>query len=230
MGVCTGLRGRSPRLESRVEHSGAGSGARDDRPIAHPAGGGPTRRMTRGRKTYAVLLRGINVGGKNKLPMPALLTLLEDAGYDGVATYIQSGNVVLRSSLAESTLTRAIEKQIAEEFSLAIRVVVRTHDELERIAGANPFLVGGADPTGLHVVFLDAAPGGTAIATLDPDRSPGDEFVVAGSEIYLRYANGSGRSKLTLDYLERRLGVAGTARNWNTVLKLVELTAPGSSG
>ena len=181
-------------------------------------------------KTYAVLLRGINVGGKNKLPMPALRTLLEDAGYDGVATYIQSGNVVLRSSLAESALTRAVEKQIAEEFSLAIRVVVRTHAELERIAGANPFLAGGGEATGLHVVFLDSAPKAAAIATLDPDRSPGDEFSVSGSEIFLRYPNGSGRSKLTLDYLERRLGVTGTARNWNTLLKLVELTAPGSSG
>jgi len=178
-------------------------------------------------KTYAVLLRGINVGGKNKLPMPALRTLLE-GGYDGVATYIQSGNVVLRSSLAENALMRAVEKQIAEEFSLTIRVVVRTHAELERIAGANPFRSG--EPTGLHVVFLDSAPKPAAIATLDPDRSPGDEFSVSGSEIFLRYPNGSGRSRLTLDYLERRLGVTGTARNWNTLLKLVELTAPGSSG
>ena len=201
--------------------------------IAYPAGlGDATSRKNTAVavKTYAVLLRGINVGGKNKLPMPALRTLLEDAGYDGVATYIQSGNVVLRSSLAESTLTRAVEKQIAEEFSLAIRVVVRTHAELERIAGANPFLAGGGEATGMHVVFLDSAPKAAAIATLDPDRSPGDEFRVSGSEIFLRYPNGSGRSKLTLDYLERRLGVTGTARNWNTLLKLVELTAPGSSG
>ncbi len=109
-------------------------------------------------------------------------------------------------------------------------MIVRTHDELERIAGANPFLAGRGEPTGLHVVFLDGAPTAAAIATLDPDRSPGDELSVAGREIYLRYPNGSGRSKLTLDYLERRLGVTGTARNWNTLLKLVELTAPGSSG
>ena len=167
-------------------------------------------------KTYAVLLRGINVGGKNKVPMPALRTLLEDAGYEGVATYIQSGNVVLRSSLAENALTRAVEEQIAEKFSLAIRVVVRTHSELEQIAGGNPFLAGGGEATGLHVVFLDGAPKAAAIATLDPDRSPGDEFSVAGREIFLRYPNGSGRSKLTLDYLERRLGVTGTARNWKT--------------
>ncbi len=109
-------------------------------------------------------------------------------------------------------------------------MVVRTHAELERIAGANPFLSGGDEAKGLHVVFLDGAPKPAAIATLDPDRSPGDEFSVSGSEIFLRYPNGSGRSKLTLDYLERRLGVTGTARNWNTLLKLVELTAPGSSG
>jgi len=180
-------------------------------------------------KSYAVLLRGINVGGKNKLPMPALRSLLQEAGYEGVSTYIQSGNVTLRSSVGADHLAQAIEKQIAAEFSLAIRVVVRTHDELERIAGANPFL-GVGESTGLHVVFLDRAPEAAAITTLDPDRSPGDEFSVAGNEIYLRYPNGSGRTKLTLDYLERRLGVTGTARNWNTLLRLVELTAPGSSG
>ena len=183
-------------------------------------------------KTYAVLLRGINVGGKNKLPMPALRSLLEDAGYEDVATYIQSGNVVLRSSLgARARLRGRVEEQIAAEFSLAIRVVVRTHAELERIAGANPFLAGGGEPTGLHVVFLDRAPS----AGSDRDARPGS--LARGrvqrrraARSILRYPNGSGRSKLTLDYLERRLGVTGTARNWNTLLKLVELTAPGSSG
>ncbi len=181
-------------------------------------------------KTYAVLLRGINVGGKNKVPMPALRSLLQEAGYEGVSTYIQSGNVMLRSSVGADGLAQAIEKEIAAEFSLAIRVVARTHEELERIAGANPFLAGGGAPTGLHVVFLDRVPEAAAITMLDPARSPGDEFSVAGNEIYLHYPNGSGRSKLTLDYLERRLGVTGTARNWNTLLKLVELTAPRSSG
>jgi uncharacterized protein (DUF1697 family) len=111
-----------------------------------------------------------------------------------------------------------------------IRVVVRTHPELERIVGANPFAGADGEPAGVHVVFLDRAPAASAVATLDPNRSPGDEFQVDGSEIYLRYPNGSGRTKLTLDYLERRLGATGTARNWNTLLKLVELTAPGSSG
>jgi uncharacterized protein (DUF1697 family) len=78
----------------------------------------------------------------------------------------------------------------------------------------------------VHVLFLSGTPEPAAVASLDPDRSPGDEFRVAGQEIYLRYAAGAGRTKLTLDYFERRLGLAGTARNWNTLLKLVELTGP----
>ena len=73
-------------------------------------------------------------------------------------------------------------------------------------------------------------PAAAAVGTSIPDRSPGDEFSVAGREIYLHLPNGSGRTKLTLDYFERRLGVTGTARNWNTLLKLIELTAPGSAG
>jgi uncharacterized protein (DUF1697 family) len=181
-------------------------------------------------RTYAALLRGINVGGKNKLPMPELRSLLEDAGYEDVVTYIQSGNAVLRSPVGRDRLARTLEEQIAARFSLAVRVVLRTHGELERIAAANPFGADGDEPKGLHVVFLDRVPKAGAIAALDPNRSPGDEFRVAGSEIYLRYPHGSGRSKLTLDYFERRLEVAGTARNWNTLLKLIELSAPRSTG
>jgi uncharacterized protein (DUF1697 family) len=177
-------------------------------------------------ETYAVLLRGINVGGKNKLPMPALRSLLEGAGYEDVVTYIQSGNVVVRDDGARDKLVRTVEAQIAAHFSLTVRVVVRTHAELEGVASANPFLAHGDEPAGLHVVFLDRAPEAGAVDKLDPDRSPGDEFRVTGSEIYLRYPHGSGRSKLTLDYFERRLRVIGTARNWNTLLRLIDLTAP----
>jgi uncharacterized protein (DUF1697 family) len=170
---------------------------------------------------YAALLRGINVGGKNKVPMPQLKALFEDLGHSDVVTYIQSGNVVFRARQADA---RAIEQRITDVFGLDVAVVLRTGSELAAAAVGNPFLVQGADTKPLYVVFLGREPAADAVEQLDPDRSPGDRFSVHGREVYLDLPNGGGRTKLNLDYLERRLGVKGTARNWNTVLKLVELT------
>jgi uncharacterized protein (DUF1697 family) len=177
---------------------------------------------------YAGLIRGINVGGNRKLPMAELRSALGSAGYEGVSTYIQSGNVVLRSAASAGAVGRGVERVIEERFELTVRVLVRTHDELEAVARANPYLSGAAkaETSKLHVVFLDGSPPVSSVVRLDPDRSPGDEFTVAGSEIYLHHPNGYGRSKLTLDWFERGLGVDGTARNWNTLIKLIELTAP----
>jgi uncharacterized protein (DUF1697 family) len=103
-------------------------------------------------------------------------------------------------------------------------VVLRTGAQLAAAAAHNPFLVRGAETKPLYVVFLDRKPAAEAVKELDPDRSPGDRFSVVGREVYLDLTTGAGRTKLNLDYLERRLKVKGTARNWNTVLKLVELT------
>ena len=169
-------------------------------------------------------MRGVNVGGKNKLPMRELRPLIESIGCVDVATYIQSGNAVFATALKPDAAARAIEQGIEQRLGLTVRTLVRTPGELAAIAAANPFL-GRDAPSRLYVVFLDAAPTPAAVAGLDPDRSPGDEFAVSGREIFVHYPNGQGRSKLTLDWFERKLGVAGTARNWNTLLKLQELAA-----
>ena len=171
---------------------------------------------------YAALLRGINVGGNNKIGMAELKVVFAELGFSDVATYIQSGNVVFRGSRADAA---AIELRIEEAFGLRVSVVLRTGAELAAVARGNPFLTTESNPKLLHVVFLDGKPAAGAVKQIDPERSPGDRFSLKGRELYLDYPNGSGRTKLTLDYLERRLGVKGTARNWNTVLKLVELTA-----
>jgi uncharacterized protein (DUF1697 family) len=173
-------------------------------------------------RTYVALLRGVNVGGKNRVAMPKLRSSLAELGLEDVVTYVQSGNVVFRSPSRKGVETR-IGKLIADEFGLEIAVLVRTPAELAKIAKANPFRKHEQDPLKLHVVFLSGKPAVKAVAGLDPDRSPGDEFNVEGSEIYLHLPNGSGRSKLTIDYFERRLGVKATARNWKTVEKLLEL-------
>ncbi len=173
--------------------------------------------------TFVALLRGVNVGGKAKLPMAELKPALSSLGLEDVVTYIQSGNVVFRSADGEKQIAAGIERRIADFFGLDVSVLIRTRAELGQIAGANPYTAEEVDPKRLHVVFLDAAPAATAVSQLDPDRSPPDEFSVRGREIYLRLPNGGARSKLTIDYFESRLDVRATARNWNTLQKLLEL-------
>jgi len=174
--------------------------------------------------TFVALLRGVNVGGKNTLSMTELRPALSSLGLADVATYLQSGNVVFRSPGEARHLAADIEQRIAEVFGANVAVLLRTPAELRRIASANPFLKDEGELTKLHVVFLDGTPGAGAKAKLDPDRSPPDRLSLRGSEIYLHLPNGAGRSKLTLDYFERRLGVRATARNWKTLTKLIDLT------
>lgn len=156
--------------------------------------------------------------------MPDLVELFCSLGHEDVVSYIQSGNVVFRSSDPPARVAPRLETAIAERFSLETRVLLRTHRELEAIAAGSPF------DEAVHVVFLDRRPPEKAIAALDPNRSPGDRLSVLGREIYLSLSGGAGRTKLTLDWLERGLDVAGTQRNWNTVLKLRDLTAARADG
>ncbi|MDP9143194.1 MAG: DUF1697 domain-containing protein [Actinomycetota bacterium] len=169
------------------------------------------------------LIRGVNVGGRHKLSMADLRSTLFDAGFPDVRTHIQSGNLLITPSSDPRRLAKTLEHTIEDGFGLEVRVITRTRRELEDIIARNPFLKPGMKPSSLHAVFLESAPAAKRVADLDPDRSPPDRFVVSSKEIYLHYPNGSGRSKLNLDYFERKLGVAGTARNWNTVTKLLEL-------
>jgi uncharacterized protein (DUF1697 family) len=155
--------------------------------------------------------------------MHGLRALLEELRHESVATYIQSGNAIFRSAAPRAAVSSGIEQAIGATFGLNVKVLLRTPAELAKIESANPFLGRESDLAKLHVVVLDSAPARAAVGGLDPDRSPGDEFRVIGREIYLHYPHGAGRTKLTLDYFERRLGVSGTARNWKTLLKLLEL-------
>ena len=156
--------------------------------------------------------------------MGELKSSLSSLGLEDVVTYIQSGNVVFRSPGSVDDLAGDIERRIARDFGMSVTVLLRTSSQLERVAEGNPYLPGEADPSKLHVVFLSGRPAAKVVAGLDPERSPPDQFSVRGREIYLHLPRGSGRSKLTIDYFERRLGVAATARNWNTLLRLIALT------
>ena len=183
-----------------------------------------------GRKedAFVALLRGINVGGNNMLPMKDLAAMFEKAGCSEVKTYIQSGNVVFRADAKiASRIAAVISQAILKKFGVRVPVVVRTASDLLRVTSSNPFIESGVDPDKLHVVFLADRPAAAQAALLDPVRSPPDEFLVRGAEIYLHCPGGVGRSKLTNVYFDAKLGTVSTGRNWRTVLKLLELSGAG---
>ncbi len=173
---------------------------------------------------HVALLRGINVGGKNKLPMKDLAAIFAAHGASDVRTYIQSGNVVFRASKSVAAkLPRLAGEAIEARFGHRPPIVLRTREELLAVLSANPFLARGADEKALHVGFLEAKPTEARIAALDPDRSPGDAFAVIGREIYLHLPNGGARSKLTNAYFDSKLATISTMRNWRTVNELAAL-------
>lgn len=176
--------------------------------------------------TWVALLRGVNVGGKNRLPMRDLVEIFGDAGCADPTSYIQSGNVVFRASRATaSRVPTVVEEAVADRFGFRAPVLLRLAAELATVARENPFVQGGADVATLHVAFLADLPSEDRVASLVPDRSPPDEFAFRGGHIYLRCPGGYGRSRLTTQYFDSRLSTTTTVRSWRTVLALLEMTA-----
>lgn len=175
---------------------------------------------------YVALLRGVNVGGKNKLPMKDLAELCVALGCSDVVTYIQSGNVVFtaRASAAKS-LPAGISTEINRRLGLTVPVVLRSGPQIDNLLAGNPFLPDDPSGKSLAVAFLADAPSTDAIAKLDPNRSPGDRFHVIGPDIYFHLNTGFADTKLTNAWLDSKLSTVSTARNWNTVIKLAELLA-----
>jgi len=180
--------------------------------------------------TYIALLRGINVGGANILPMKELVSVLESIGLENVGTYIQSGNVVFQSTTTDANqLSQTIRTAVEESHGLAPEVVVLSIDELHEAIAACPYTDGDPDPKTLHLSFLASIPSDPDLDHLEVIRSPSERFQLAGSVFYLLAPEGIGRSKLAAN-VERAIGVTMTARNWRTVTKLMslaeELAAP----
>jgi len=172
-------------------------------------------------ETAVALLRGINVGGKNLLPMKALAEIFEDAGCVEVRTYIQSGNVVFRGGKGD--VAAAVRAAIEARSGLKVPVIVRSRAEMARCVAENPFAGTGIDAAWLHVMFMEDEPSAEQVAGLDAERSRPDEFAVRGREVYLHLPNGAGRTKLTNAYFDAKLKTVGTQRNWKTVLTLAEM-------
>lgn len=171
---------------------------------------------------YVALLRGINVGGHNKVPMEGLRDTCEAIGCTDVATYIQSGNVVLTSTLPAAKLRTALESAIAEQLGVSPVVVIRTHDQLAAVIDGNPFPDAEAD--WLHVAFLSDTPDPTQVASVDDLESRAERVVVHDADAYFHLPNGMGRSKLP-EIFGRRVKTPATVRNWRTVNKLLQMSA-----
>ena len=176
---------------------------------------------------YAALLRGINVGGNKIIKMEQLRALCESLGFARAQTLLQSGKVAFQSAeKSREKLAKRIEGGIQKKFGFEARVIVRSAADLRRVIKSNPFKAAKTPNLGLlQVMFLDGKPEAGAFAELRSSYKGPEEMHLVGEELFVYYCNGSGKSKLTNDLIQRKLQVTGTARNWNTVRKLFELTS-----
>ncbi|MDX3244194.1 DUF1697 domain-containing protein [Streptomyces sp. ME18-1-4] len=177
--------------------------------------------------TYAALLRGINVGGSKKVPMAELRTLLEGLDLADVRTYLQSGQAVFSSSHGnEESLAAEITAAIEKHFGFGVDVVVRDHAFLKAVVDACPFPAAELEAKQLHVTYFSAPVDEERYAGIDRDAHLPEEFRLGDRVLYLYAPDGLGRSKLAEQLSRPRLtkGLIATTRNWNTVVKLVEMT------
>ncbi len=172
---------------------------------------------------WALLLRGVNVGAKNSLPMAELRAMLTKLGCTDVQTYVQSGNAVFATKLGAGALTKGIEDALERYMGRPIATTLRTEDEMKAIVGANPFRKLATVPAYLCVTFLSHVPTKAEVAPLDAKGWEPELLQVAGREIYTWHPNGQGKSPLAAALGKLSLRGAVTTRNWNTVMKLLEM-------
>ena len=178
---------------------------------------------------YVALLRGINVGGRNLLPMKELRSVLGELGLRGVKTYIQSGNVLFEAEdVDEHELARRISSVIESKKGFAPRVLVISSGKFQSAADANPFNGAHEEPGKLHLAFTGEAPAEPDMELLESVRAPNERFELIDGVLYLHAPDGIGRSKLA-SKIEQALGVPTTMRNWRTVSKLLEMAAESTS-
>lgn len=180
---------------------------------------------------FISILRGINVSGQKKIKMSDLIALYKSLGFRNIETYIQSGNVAFDIDADidfgdGSDLVNRIEKGIKKQYDFDVPVIIRSKAELQKTIKASPFVKrSDLDFSKLHVTFLESGPNEDALKAFDPPSSARDEIVIKGREVYLYCPDGYGRTKLTNTYLEKKLAVRATTRNWKTVSKLLEMVS-----
>lgn len=178
------------------------------------------------KNTYIALLRGINVLGKNIIKMDALRKMMEDAGFQDVKTYIQSGNVVFKAGNTSLTeITKGITEEIQQEFGFRVPVIVLDTVTLRRIIEGNP-LAGepGLDPGKMHVTFLASPPPPFDREAIEMKKLDGEHIAFSELAVYLYCPHGYGKTKLGNDFLEKKLKVTATTRNWRTTLELMKMS------
>jgi uncharacterized protein (DUF1697 family) len=171
------------------------------------------------------MLRGVNVGGHNKVKMDALRALYESIGLRNPQTYVQSGNIVFRTNGRDlAAISSKIEKAIERSFGFRAPVVVRTASELRDVIARNPFARRrGIEPSKLLVMFLESHPSDEALEQVLKIKAEPEEMHIDGREVYIYFPNGMARPKLSWVAVEKKLKTAGTGRNWNSVSKLLEI-------
>jgi uncharacterized protein (DUF1697 family) len=173
--------------------------------------------------TYIALFRGINVGGKNMLPMKNLVMLLENLDSQSVKTYIQSGNAVFRNEEQNaSKLLRTISTEIKEHHGFEPQIFLLELMDMEKAIASNPFPEAESEPKTLHLFFLDSAPQSPDLKMLENSKQDSERFKLLDKVFYLHAPEGIGRSKLAAR-TEKSLRVAATARNWNTVCEIMAM-------
>lgn len=172
----------------------------------------------------ALLLRGINVGGNNKVAMADLKRILEDLGYEDCTTLLNSGNAVVTTGDPPAEAEQRVAAAIKRELGLSIELMARTHDELAAVVKANPLKPVATNPKFSVVAFLRSAPPQEALDDIDAEQYAPECWKLVGRELFIWFANGQGKTKLPPNLFDKRLKTPATARNWNTVLKLLELT------
>lgn len=183
--------------------------------------------MCSAMSTWICLLRGVNLGAQNKLNMPALRAALAEAGLSDVRTYLQSGNVIADSdATTPEEIAGMVEDVLRSRFDLSVPVIVRTPEQLRRLAKWCPFREEALErPTLVHLLHLASRPDPDRVRALTQQSWTPDELAVDETDVAIKYATSMHRSRLQYSTIRRRLGVDGTARNWRTLQALVDLTA-----
>lgn len=172
---------------------------------------------------YISFLRGINVSGQKKIKMLALREYLAECGFADVVTYIQSGNLALRVDADASSLESSLKACIEQHTGWDVPVVVRTKDEMKEILANIPFKGKKYLLERIYFALLHEQPSDSSLTQFNEVAFPPEEFQVIGKTVYLYSPNGAGKSKLTNNFIERKLGVSATTRNLNTMQKMIAL-------
>lgn len=177
---------------------------------------------------HVAMLRGINIGPHRRVPMAELRTLVTDAGYDDVRTYVQSGNIVLASPAKPAEVERDLRALISDRFGFDVPVVARSRTQLKRVIELDPIDDAANDPKRYQVTFLADKLPADVVTRLQERMTKSERFVVRGREIYTWHPEGVARSKLASAIADKGLGITATARNWTTVTTLLDMASQSS--